>query len=87
MKKELIILENISNHIKENKFYKIKNMILTPSVKDYLAKEKIEIVYSDKIITSAQSQEELIKKILKDEYNIVDLKNINEIIKKIKELK
>lgn len=86
MKKILIKLENITDYIKENKFYKTQDMIITPSIKDYLMKEKIEIIYEtgENASSKVDSCDEMIKKILKESYNIVSCEQIREITKKVK---
>ena len=88
MKKKLVKLENIDEYIVGNKFYKNKDMILTPLINDYLLKEKITIIYDNekRTLTKVESCEELIKKILKESCNTVGLEQINEIIKRIKEI-
>ena len=90
MKKILIKLDTIGNYIKENKFYKTQEMIITPMIKDYLAKENIEIIYEatglEKNINKIDSCDELIKKILKENYNIVSCEEVRKITKKIKEM-
>lgn len=44
MSKKLITKDNVHDYICENKFYKEKNMIITPGVLDYLKEKNIKIV-------------------------------------------
>lgn len=66
MSKILLTLNNISNYIEDNKFYMEKNMILSSSVKDYLAEKNIEIIYK-KACDSKDSCSYEMKNISKEE--------------------
>lgn len=95
MSKILLTLNNISNYIEDNKFYMEKNMILSSSVKDYLAEKDIEIIYTKicdtknidnhevKNISKEETLFQKIERILKDEYKICDKKIVELILKRI----
>ncbi|MGL6064113.1 MAG: hypothetical protein ACRC0S_03420 [Fusobacteriaceae bacterium] len=108
MKKKLVGRDEIINEVCENKFYLKRDIILSPSAKDYLIEKKIEIIYPGLIEKSLSSEEcvkkisnktkveipsleedviknkiILIKKILKEEFNIKDENKILLVVKKI----
>ncbi len=108
MKKKLIGRDEIINEICGDKFYLKRDIILSPSAKDYLREKKITIIYpkimeknsNDKDINKELNNKKkleikteevnilenkiiLIKKILKEEFNIIDENKILLVIKKI----
>ncbi|MEG3013649.1 MAG: hypothetical protein RR795_04190 [Cetobacterium sp.] len=78
MKKKLITLENIQNYVCEKEILVTKDMIIPPKVNDYLKVNGIRIIFAEEQI------DERIKKILKNEFEILDEDKINEVIRKIK---
>lgn len=84
MPKILLTLRNVENYIEDNRIIIEKNMILSSSVKDYLAEKGIEISYERKCNQdNGENLKKKIERILKDEYQISDEKIVELILKKI----
>ncbi|MBC2855076.1 hypothetical protein H3N56_01030 [Cetobacterium sp. 2A] len=78
MAKKLITLDNINEYLCGEEFYVSKDMILPPNIKDYLKEKNVKVIYNN--------DSELIVKILKEEYKIIDDRKINEILRKVKDV-
>lgn len=78
MKKKLITLNNIEEFIENKKFTVSKEMILQPSVKDYLKNRGISIIYSDENILKKAEE------ILKNEFKIKNNEVIINVIERLK---
>lgn len=78
MKKKLITLNNIEEFIEDKKFTVSKEMILQPSVKDYLKNRGISIIYSDENILKKAEE------ILKNEFKIKNNEVIIDVIERLK---
>lgn len=78
MKKKLITLNNIEEFIENKKFTVSKEMILQPSVKDYLKNRGISIIYSDENILKKAEE------ILKNEFKIKNNEVIIDVIERLK---
>lgn len=83
MGKKLITLNNLNEYLCGQEFYVAKDMILSPSAKDYFREKNIRIVYGDE---SKEIDTHLIYSILKDEYGILDESTIRRIIKKVEDV-
>lgn len=86
MSKILLTLENINNYIVDNQIIIEKNMLLSSSVKDYLAEKGIEISYGKKE-NKDESLELRVKRILEKEFKVVDTKVVELVLKRISEVK
>ncbi|WP_297596725.1 hypothetical protein [uncultured Cetobacterium sp.] len=78
MKRKLITLENVQDYICEKEINITKDMIIPPKVNDYLKNNGIRMLFLE------EKLEEKIKKILKEEFKILDEDKVDEIIKKVK---
>lgn len=92
MARKLITPKNAVEYICGNKFYVEKDMILSPSVKDYFKDKMITLVYGeqkpaeDKKCCEKDSKEDLknmIVKVLEKDFNICDEKLAELILNKI----
>lgn len=92
MARKLITPKNAVEHICGDKFYVEKDMILSPSVKDYFKEKMITLVYGEekpvenKKCCEQQTTEELknmIVKVLEKDFNICDERLVETILKKI----
>lgn len=77
MKKILINKDNINNFIKDKKFNKTKEMIISPSANDYLRANNIKIITVD--------NQKKIETILKTDFNIVDKQILEKIVLQVEE--
>jgi len=85
-KKILITLRNIEKYICGSEFYVSKDMILLPTVKDYLKEKNIKLSYNKIKESKEISLEDRIKMILKKEFNVIENDKVNRIIKIVKEM-
>ncbi|MGL4307686.1 hypothetical protein [Cetobacterium sp. SF1] len=76
MGKILVKLEKIDEYICGNYFYQSKDMIVLPTVKDYLKEKNIEIVYEHNL-------KKRIEIILENDYGITDSEKVEKIIEKV----
>lgn len=93
MAKKLITPNNVTQYLNGNKLYVDKDMILSPSVKDYFKEKMITVIYGEKESCeekkccekqSAENLKESIIKILEKDFNIYDERLAELILKKIK---
>lgn len=85
MSKILLTLDNISNYIENDKLNMEKNMILSSSVKDYLAEKNIEIVYK-KACESKENCNCEVKKTSVEKENLDIAKKEETLIQKIERI-
>ena len=89
MAKKLITPNNVTQYLNGNKLYVDKDMILSPSVKDYFKEKMITVIYGEaelceeKKCCEKQSAENMITRILEKDFNIYDKKLVELILKKI----
>lgn len=91
MKKILITENNVNDYIREGKLRVKENLIISPGVFDFLRSRDIEVVYEkstgeteeDKINNDTKKVENMIREILKEEYNTVDSAVIGNVSKSV----
>ncbi|MCJ8343409.1 MAG: hypothetical protein MJH09_11285 [Cetobacterium sp.] len=76
MGKILVKLDKVNEYICDNYFYQNKDMIISPTVKDYLKEKNIEIIYDYNL-------KKRIEIILNKDYEITDSAKIKKIIEKV----
>lgn len=84
MSKKLISANNIQEYLCGDKFYVEKDMILSSGAKDYCKERNITLVYGGKCETCepAETLKEMVVRVLKNDFNIVDEKLVEIIVKR-----
>lgn len=83
MSKKLILGSNVQKYISGDELYIEKDMIISPGAKDYCKEKNIKLIYEKpELQQPVETLRDMIKRILKKDFNIMDEKLVNVILEK-----